>query len=90
MNSFLYIDGIVLLRTIFLFLVLILSSVALVCSNIRLENEKDRLKTENERLKSKLSATLDELYRAKFKVPDIDEDYHDVMNKSELGGEGNV
>lgn len=86
MNSFLYIDGIVLLVTIFLFLVMILSSIAVVASNIRLENEKERLKTENKKLKSKLSITLDEHYRATFKVPD----YHVVVDKSELGGEGNV
>ena len=90
MNSFIYIDGIVLLITIFLFLVMILSSIAVVASNIRLENEKERLKTENKKLKSKLSITLDEHYRATFKVPDVDEDYHVVVDKSELGGEGDV
>lgn len=90
MNSFIYIDGIVLLITIFLFLVMILSSVVIACSNIRLENEKDRLQTENKKLKSKLSAILDEHYRATFKVPDVDEDYHVVVDKSELGGEGDV
>ncbi len=90
MNSFLYIDGIVLLITIFLFLVLILSSIALVCSNIRLENENDRLRNIIKKIEPKSNICSDKNYKATFKVPDIDEDYHDVMNKSELGGEGNV
>lgn len=90
MNSFIYIDGILLLVTTFLFLILILSAVVIACSNIRLENDKDRLQTENQKLKSELSVTLDKLYREKFKVPEVDGDYQDVMNKSELGGEGNV
>ena len=90
MDSFIYIDRVVMTAIVIILVMAFILVVHFGNLNIKLTREHNRNKQIINDLKKKLSAAEDRLYRAKFKVPDIDEDYHDVMNKSELGGEGDV
>ena len=89
MNSFIYIDGIVLCLCIAVFLMTLLIVVILGCSYLNVVREKERLERENEDLRYELSCAQDRLYKTKFKVPDIDSDYLEILKRSESGVEEN-
>lgn len=78
MNSFIYIDGIVLCLCVAVFLMTLLIAVILGCSYLNVAREKDRLEQENQDLRYELSYTQaeekDKLYKKNFKVPEVDKD----------------
>ena len=80
MNSFIYIDGIVLWALVAILLMVIITWVIVICAYMRAEKDNYILKTRNRRLMRELSATQDKLYKKNFKVPDIE-----VISLSEQG-----
>ncbi len=74
MNSFIYIDGIVLWALVAIFLMVLITLVIIICAYMRAEKDNYILKTRNRRLKRELSITQDELYKKNFKVPEVDAD----------------
>ena len=80
MNSFIYIDGIVLWALVAILLMVIITLVIVICAYMRAEKDNYILKTRNRRLMRELSATQDKLYKKNFKVPDIE-----VISLSEQG-----
>ena len=72
MNSFIYVDGIVLWVCVGIFLLVLTTFVIVGCAYIKAERDNYVLKDKNKKLRLELSVTQEALYKAKFKVPDID------------------
>ena len=90
MDSFIYIDGVILWVIAAIVLFIIFTFIIVSCAFMKSERENYNMKEENEKLKKQLSVTQEELYKATFKVPDVDEDYNCTFPKEEFGGNGDV
>lgn len=84
MNSFIYIDGIVLWVCVGVFLLFLFTFVIVACAYMKVEKDNYVLKEKNKKLRAELSITQDKLYKATFKVPGVDEDYEEMTPCSKI------
>ena len=74
MNSFIYIDGIVLWLCMAILLMMLITYVIVGCAYIKVERNNYTLKEKNKKLKVELSVAQEKLYKVNFKVPEVDKD----------------
>lgn len=74
MESCILIDGPVLWVVIAIMIIFVFFGIMMSLINAAIQKESDNIKRENTYLRKKLSQTEQKLYKAKFKLPEVEDD----------------